>query len=285
MFLVELQRRGRSNNTYTHYVQIIMKLCAFAARKGYVTRSPLSGESEIIRRKKGLSRTRRLMDDEEARLLAAAPWRLQRLIIGALETGCRLGELLALQWAHVEGDYICIRAEHAKDDETRFIPISTRLAAVLEMARAGIDGQPHPLEAFVFGDRAGRQTKGIATTWETTVLKAHGVAVTRDPKTHALSPEARAAYRAMNLRFHDLRHEAGSRLIERGWPVHHVRDLLGHASLETTNRYLNVTKTMLRDSMRRSDDAICKKLQDPVVVAAAQGHQQAPRAASNSLVN
>lgn len=53
------------------------------------------------------------------------------------------------------------------------------------------------------------------------------------------------------LHFHDLRHEAGSRMLEAGWPLHHVRDLLGHADIKTTSTYLNATKYHLHDSMRR----------------------------------
>ena len=55
----------------------------------------------------------------------------------------------------------------------------------------------------------------------------------------------------INLHFHDLRHEAGSRLLEAGWPLHHVQEMLGHADLKQTSTYLNVTQVGLQDSMRR----------------------------------
>jgi hypothetical protein len=44
-------------------------------------------------------------------------------------------------------------------------------------------------------------------------------------------------------------------LLEAGWPIHHVQEMLDHSSLEQTSTYLNVTGVGLRDSMRRSDDA------------------------------
>ena len=65
-----------------------------------------------------------------------------------------------------------------------------------------------------------------------------------------LSPESKAAYGAIDLHFHDLRHEGGSRLIEGGWPVHHVQHMLGHASLQQTSTYLNTTLHGLHESMR-----------------------------------
>ena len=47
------------------------------------------------------------------------------------------------------------------------------------------------------------------------------------------------AFRRINLHWHDLRHEYASRLVERGVPLAQVRDLLGHASITTTERYDN----------------------------------------------
>jgi integrase len=52
------------------------------------------------------------------------------------------------------------------------------------------------------------------------------------------------------ISFHDLRHEGGSRLLEAGWPVHHVQHMLGHASLQQPTTYLNATLPGLHESMR-----------------------------------
>jgi integrase len=73
------------------------------------------------------------------RLLNAASPRIYRLIVAALETGCRLGELLALRWQDVdlERREILVKAENAKDVEDRVLPISTRLEAVLDSPREG----------------------------------------------------------------------------------------------------------------------------------------------------
>ena len=54
-----------------------------------------------------------------------------------------------------------------------------------------------------------------------------------------LSEESQEAFRKINLRWHDLRHEYASRLVEQGVPLAQVRDLLGHASITTTERYDN----------------------------------------------
>jgi integrase len=64
-----------------------------------------------------------------------------------------------------------------------------------------------------------------------------------------------AQLEAIDLHFHDLRHEGASRLLEAGWPLHHVQEMLGHSSIQQTSTYLNVTATGLQASMRKSDAA------------------------------
>lgn len=164
-----------------------------------------------------------------------------------------------------------IRAEHTKDRERRILPISSRLRKLLEMRRDGPDGTPLPPAAHVFGDEIGRCVGSVKRAWQTAVLRAHGHKPVwiwtrkkgpNDKGTTKLSRESQAAYRAIDLHFHDLRHEAGSRLLEAGWPVHHVQHMLGHASLEQTSTYLNATLRGLHESMRVLEKArsACKPL-------------------------
>ena len=76
----------------------------------------------------------------------AAP-HLRALIVAALSTGCRGGELLALQWGDVQVDAqgecraLIVRAGTTKTSTTRTVPIGQRLRAVLEMGRTGPDGE------------------------------------------------------------------------------------------------------------------------------------------------
>ena len=87
------------------------------------------------------------------------------------------------------------------------------------------------------------------------VLKAHGHVPQWVKGSHCLAPESRSAYREIDLRFHDLRHEAGSRWLEAGMPLHHVKELLGHANIATTDTYLNAGRVHLRESMERAESA------------------------------
>ena len=76
------------------------------------------------------------------------------------------------------------------------------------MRRHAPDGEPFPPDAFVFGNDVGERVKAIKKAWMTTVLKVHGhVPAWEKGGRNQLSAESRAAYRAINLKCHDLRRE------------------------------------------------------------------------------
>jgi integrase len=274
---------GRAASTRNKYVQLVKAMFRWGVKKGYLVRNPVA-ESETIKREKHAKRSRPLVADvlddkgkivhegEERRLLAVAGPHLQRLIIGALETGMRRGELLNLRWADVnlERKEITVRAETTKTCTARVIPISSRLAGVLDMAKTAFttllaSGPAKDLSerervaltarGYVFGDEAGLRVANVKRAWQTAVVKAHEHTPTW-AKGNALAAESRQAFRAIDLTFHDLRHEAGSRLLEDGWPLHHVQEMLGHANVSQTSTYLNATRIGLQESMRRSDESV-----------------------------
>ena len=134
----------------------------WGVRKGYIARPWFADDNTIITRRKTARRTRRLVPDvvddkgkvlqpgEERRLLAtASPW-LHRLVVAALETGGRCGELLSLTWADVSllRRVVSVRGENAKSGEPRQIPISDRLLPYLQLIRQDPKGNDHPPTAF-----------------------------------------------------------------------------------------------------------------------------------------
>lgn len=64
---------------------------------------------------------------------------------------------------------------------------------------------------------------------------------------------------------HDLRHEAGSRFVEAGWPLYYVQAMLGHSNRKQISIYLNVPLGGLEQAMRKYDQqrAACSPLQVP----------------------
>jgi integrase len=106
----------------------------WAVVDGLVPRSPFRvGDVAVVKLAREDARTRRLQGDEETRLLEKANG-LQPLIIGALETGMRLGELLSLQW-HQVGSDLFLPAGKTKAKKPRRVPISTTLKTVLDTRR------------------------------------------------------------------------------------------------------------------------------------------------------
>jgi integrase len=282
MFFASLRKAGRAASTRNKFIQAIKAALRWATKKGYVTRNPIA-EAEGLTREKHAQRDRRLVPDvldekgkitqegEERRLMAVASPHLQRLIVGAVESCCRRGELLALQWRDVDLSKreLYVRAEEDGAKKTgvgRRLPISARLSAVLDMARTATEtmlrsGPAKGLRdaevsvalgrCYVFGDEAGLKVGNFKRAWETAVLKAHDHAPQWTKKNKALTAESRGVLDSIDLHFHDLRHEGGSRLLEAGWPLHHVQHMLGHTNLAQTSTYLNATRVGLQESMRR----------------------------------
>ncbi len=167
-------------------------------------------------------------------------------IVGALETGCRLGEMLKIQNRHVLWDthQISIPAAHAKDAESRRIPFEPN-------GRSGADSQAAPIprpegvrvrRPRPASIRARSVRRGSRSFYWRTASSRRG--------RRARGRVNREQLAEIDLHWHDLRHEAACRWLARGLDLRAIQLLLGHADLKTTQRYLNVT-----DEELRNDDA------------------------------
>jgi integrase len=218
--------------------------------------SPFHRFGVKIKTKGETKRDRRISPKEEQALLAAADkmncaehafagTQMRDRIVGALETGCRLGEMLKIQNRNVlwNTHQVRIPAEHTKDAESRRIPFEPkgRLADLLKRRRfLGPNG-------YVFGGRAGEYQGTIRTAWESLVLIAHDVEPTRTKRGGTVNRDKLAE---IDLHWHDVRHEAACRWLASGVDLRAIQFLLGHADLKTTQRYLNVTDEELRKTMQ-----------------------------------
>jgi integrase len=170
---------------------------------------PLISTADEKRRQRIITR------DEEKALLAAcdAPKRghLKAIIIAALDTGCRLGELLKLRWRDVDLDngQINLIAFNTKTATERTVALTTRLRHELERLKAEA---PDDQRMRVFG---------ILTNVKSAFTGARSDAGLAD------------------LRFHDLRHSAATRLVGAHIPLAEVGRILGHQQPTTTYRYVN----------------------------------------------
>jgi integrase len=154
-------------------------------------------------------------DTTTARFLAAADPYTKDLIVAALETGCRGGELRSLQWHDIQDEMLVLTAEKTKTKRTRVIPISPTLGKVIDRRRKAPNGEDLPATAHVFGNAVGEPVaRRLSNTWwKATCVRAQ----VTDPH------------------FHDLRHEFGSRLLESGGQLHEVQATLGHTNIKMTS--------------------------------------------------
>jgi len=145
---------------------------------------------------KHLARERIISETEFAKLLAAAPRYLQRVLIGLSETGMRRDELLTLKWSQIDIRNGVIRLSYldTKEGATRIIPISTLMYDILTELRVEQERVAN-LERRVF-TREGKPIKSVKTIFE----------------------KVRADVDLRGVVLHDLRHTAITRWIASGMP-------------------------------------------------------------------
>ena len=178
----------------------------------------------------------------------------------------RRGEIASLQWKQVEGvtlkgstitwapkASLMLPFGKTKTRRDRRIPISSRLKAILEMRRLDPAGQPLPMDGYVFGSEIGQRVQSTKRAWATAVLKAHGHTAAYTA-TGQLTAASRATLAAIDLHFHDLRREAGSRWLEGGVPLHTIRDWLGHTNIAQTSTYLAGMAQTQHDAIRHFEE-------------------------------
>ncbi|CDQ08890.1 Integrase [Acidithiobacillus ferrivorans] len=157
------------------------------------------------------SRDRRLVDDEEARLLRGcresnAAW-LYPAVILAIETAMRASELLGLGWDNIDLKGRVAVLPDTKNGTARRVPLSFRAVDALESLPRNINGK-------VF----------------TVTYRALAANFTLACKRAAIN----------DLRFHDLRHEATSRLSEKGLNPMQMAAITGHKTLQMLKRYTHL---------------------------------------------
>jgi integrase len=253
--------RVRRPATINRYLSLLRHMFNWAVAREYLERTPFRrGNATLIHQEpEDNRRHRRITAEEERALLAAAAPHLKILIITALDTGMRRGEMLALTWADIEArpGWLRLRGETTKSGKTRWVPIATaRLQAVLTFLRLDAAGERKPAPAPVFSNAVGEPIRFFQTAWKAAQLRGHGFEPKRAGEKGArrvgrLAPACHEALRRIDLRWHDLRHEYASRLAERGTPLSQIRDLLGHHSIVTTERYDTQTQDALMAAAKR----------------------------------
>ncbi|MFH1363314.1 MAG: site-specific integrase [Candidatus Omnitrophota bacterium] len=158
-------------------------------------------------------RTRYLEVEEAEKLVNNCTSYTKRIVILALNTGMRKGEILSLKWVDIDFRRGIVYLSNTKNGERREIPMN-------EAVRQAFIRQPKYKDSpYVFCNKHGEPFRDIRKSF-VAGLKKSGI---------------------INFRFHDLRHSFGSQLVMSGVDLNTVRELLGHKSLRMTLRYAHLS--------------------------------------------
>jgi integrase len=150
------------------------------------------------------------------------------LVLVALNTGLRRGELFSLKWADIDADasMLTVRAAAAKSGDSRRVPLNAEAQEVLQAWRK----QRRPKDDdLVFPGADGARLTRMNKSWATVCKLA----------------------KITNFRLHDTRHHFASRLVQLGTDLNVVRELMGHADLKMTLRYGHLAPDNLKSAVAK----------------------------------
>ncbi|MFC2170245.1 tyrosine-type recombinase/integrase [Acidobacteriota bacterium] len=188
-------------------------------------------------------RERILNEEEEEKLFKASSEHLKPIILIALHTGMRKTEISSLKWDQVNLTNGEIEVVRTKSGKKRIIPISERLHQEIKLLKMRNENCEF---VFQYADpKTGekRHLKYFRRAFENACRRAE----------------------IRGLTFHDLRHTFATRLIWAGVDLITVKDLLGHYSVKTTERYTHSNKVQKQKAVELLSSENSRKKAEKVV--------------------
>lgn len=221
-------KKNLSDTTVNRDLEALRHMLFWAVDEGLLLANPLSRVPMVRERRKP-----RLMltVTEEDRLLTAAAPHLRSIIIAALDSGMRRGEILTELWEHVDFTRRLLYVTHSKTagGEAREIPLTERFFADLE-ARRNPEGN-----VFTFDEEP---ISRIKTAWKGALRRAG----------------------LRYVRFHDLRHAFNTRLLEAGVQQEIRKALMGHSTGEDVNSiYTHIEIGLKREAIQKLERWVAKE--------------------------
>jgi integrase len=222
-------KKPLSETTINRDIEVIRHLLFWAVDEGFIPANPIAR----IRMVRERGQRRPVMSvAEEIKLLDACSEHLRRIVIAALDTGMRRGELTNQLWEHVDFDRNLLSVSHSKtaEGEHRPVPLTSRVRAMLDEHR---------------------EASGLIFTYE-----GHPM---HRPKTGWMGALRRAGL--PHYRFHDLRHTFNSRLVEAGVISDVRKELMGHSrGGDVHSLYTHIDIPVLREAILRLDQWHAEKV-------------------------
>jgi integrase len=223
-FITQRRNDGVGDVTINHELRLLRHAYNLAIHEW-----ELSDETPFARFKipsGDVKRVRYLSQDEEEQLMSALPEWLKPIVTIARETGLRLSNIINLEWRQVNIFSRMINLERTKNGEPHSVPMTDNVLNILKTLYIAKEND------YVFG--YGKGGKPFNRNW---VGKSF-----RDACREA---------GVNNFRFHDLRHDFCSKLVQKGADLYSVAGLAGHKDIKTTQRYAHLSPEKLRSTIQK----------------------------------
>jgi integrase len=222
----------RRNSTVRRYLAALSHVLTIAVKEWrWLDDSPMR---QVSKPKEPRGRVRFLSDQERHQLLAACqashnPY-LHTIVVLALATGVRRGELQGMHWPDIDLKRGTLTFHETKNGERRAVPLTGQAFTLMQQHAKvrRID------TVLVFPNASGKRPVGIREAWEYAIKRA-GI---------------------KDFRFHDLRHTFASYMAMNGASLLEIAEVLGHKTLAMVKRYAHLCEAHTRGVVERMNRAV-----------------------------
>jgi integrase len=228
-YQAERIKRGNKASTVNRVIATVKHMYTKAVEWDMASEELLRRVRKVKLLEENNRRLRFLSKEECQSLIESCNINIRDIVIIALNTGMRKGEILSLKWDNVDLTHGFILLNETKNGDRREIPINDTARKILGRQEKASDID------YVFYNR-----------------------VTREALYWIYSSFGKACRKAgiINFRFHDLRHTFASQLVMAGVDIVTVKELLGHKSLTMTLRYAHLSQGHKVKAVHLLDDKI-----------------------------
>ncbi len=236
---LELRHEGRSASTVNRDLAMLKSMYSRANEWGDMVNYHPAKNIKLLFEDN--ERCRFLTEEEQNRLLTACSGMLRMIVLVALRTGLRWGEIVNLKWQQApksnyvdfEHNTFFVHESLAKSKKSRYVPLAPSVKQAL------LDYPQHSETGYIFvNPKTNKQIVTLKKSFRKAVKKA----------------------KIEDFRFHDLRHCFASDLVRKGVDLFTVQKLLGHSSPKMTMRYAHLGN----DHLRRAIHFLDKKKVNPL---------------------
>jgi integrase len=223
---------ARTPATVNRYMAVLSHVFTIATNEWeWVENHPMKKISKL---QEPRGRVRFLSEDERSRILDACRQsrspHLYTIVMLALSTGARHGEITGIKWDDVDFDRKVITLHHTKNGERRVLPLSN---SILPLLQAQWEKRSAHAD-YVFPSPRYNRPLDTRIAWDSAVAKA----------------------KIENFRFHDLRHSAASYLAMNGATTSEIAEVLGHKTLAMVKRYAHLSELHVASVVERMNEKI-----------------------------